>query len=168
MVLALAGAISSLPPNASVATTTALTMGEWREWDFSSRGDERRRRFAPEIIDVEYRPVRQRRRSASAGRYFSSPSPPSPCSYSHGGRSESHYEIARYFVDDLKRFQHFRGRDLNSHMQSLDGYRRMYSVFEPMHKSLANRLLSAAEIIAIVIARRSEEVDRPDPSATKH
>jgi uncharacterized protein YfbU (UPF0304 family) len=71
------------------------------------------------------------------------------------GNNESQFGIALYFVDDLKRFEHFKGRDLNSHFpSSIDGYRNMYRVFEPMRKTLANRSLNADEIASILNARR--------------
>jgi hypothetical protein len=37
-----------------------MTRRRIEPWDFPSRADERRRAFAPEIIDVEYRVIRQR------------------------------------------------------------------------------------------------------------
>jgi hypothetical protein len=37
------------------------------------------------------------------------------------GNNERHYGIATYRVDDMKRFQHFKGRDLNSHSQFVPG-----------------------------------------------
>jgi uncharacterized protein len=71
------------------------------------------------------------------------------------GNHEDHYGIARYFVEDLKRWEHFKGRDLNLHMPSIDGYRRMFRIFEPMRTSvLGNRLLNADEIVQILNARR--------------
>lgn len=70
------------------------------------------------------------------------------------GNNENHFGIARYFVDDLQRFEHFKGRDLNSHMPSIEGYRRMFQVFEPMRATLADRSLNADEIIKIMNARR--------------
>jgi hypothetical protein len=38
--------------------------------------------------------------------------------------------IVHILVDDLKRWQHFAGRDTNSHVQSSDGYRRMLEVYD--------------------------------------
>ena len=68
--------------------------------------------------------------------------------------NEKHYGIAVYIVENLKpSFGHFEGRDLNSHMPSIDGYRNMYRVFEPMRKTLANRSLNADEIANILNAR---------------
>ena len=55
-------------------------------------------------------------------------------------------------IDDLKRFTHFAGRDLNSHMPVIEGYRRMYRVFEPIRATLVGRELRASEIIEVLKA----------------
>lgn len=69
--------------------------------------------------------------------------------------NEKHYGIACYIVENLEHaFEHFEARDLNSHMPSIDGYRKMYRVFEPIRKTLANRSLNADEIGTIMNARR--------------
>jgi uncharacterized protein YfbU (UPF0304 family) len=73
----------------------------------------------------------------------------------HGfdGNNEAHYHIATYMVDDMyHRFQHFKGRDLNSHSPSIDRYLRMYRVFEPLRAKLHSRSLNADELISILNA----------------
>ncbi len=67
--------------------------------------------------------------------------------------NEPHYGIALYLIDDLKRFSHFKGRDLSAHMPSIDAYMRMYDVFEPMRAGLHSRSLNLAELTAILRAR---------------
>jgi uncharacterized protein YfbU (UPF0304 family) len=69
------------------------------------------------------------------------------------GNNEEHYGIARYLVDDMKRFTYFAGRELNSHHQSVPGYLRMYRVFEPLRAKLHDRSLNADELIEILKAR---------------
>jgi uncharacterized protein len=69
------------------------------------------------------------------------------------GNNEEHYGIARYLVEDLKRFSHFADRDLNSHSQVVPGYLRMYRVFEPMRAGLHNRSLNLDELTAILKER---------------
>lgn len=69
------------------------------------------------------------------------------------GNNEDHYGIARYLVDDMKRFKYFAGRDLNSHSQTVPGYLRMYEVFEPIRAKLADRSLTVDELIEILKAR---------------
>ncbi len=69
------------------------------------------------------------------------------------GNNESDYlSIARFMIDDLKRFTHFAGRDLNSHMPVVESYRRMYRVFEPIRVTLVGRELTASEIIELLKA----------------
>lgn len=73
----------------------------------------------------------------------------------HGfdGNNERHFGIALYLVDDLKRFSHFKGRDLNSHAPSIDGYLRMYEVFEPLRAGLHSRSLNLVELTTILKAQ---------------
>ena len=69
------------------------------------------------------------------------------------GNNEPHYHIANYMVNELDNaFDRFKGRDLNSHHPSVDTYRRMYAVFEPLRKNLHNRELNVNEMIAILAA----------------
>lgn len=70
------------------------------------------------------------------------------------GNNEGEYiNAAHFLIDFLDRFPDFKGRDLNSHMPSIDAYRRMHVVFEPMLQSLAGRELSVTEIIEILKAQ---------------
>jgi uncharacterized protein YfbU (UPF0304 family) len=69
-----------------------------------------------------------------------------------GNHESEHLAIARTLVDDLDRFTSL--KIINSHSRTLDGYRRMYAVFEPMKARLGNRSLSADEIIEILKARK--------------
>lgn len=70
-----------------------------------------------------------------------------------GNNETEHLGIARFLIDDLERFSRFKGRDLNSHMQSLDGYRRMLQVFLPMRETLVGVGLADTQIIEILNAR---------------
>jgi uncharacterized protein YfbU (UPF0304 family) len=70
------------------------------------------------------------------------------------GNNENHYGIALYFVEHLKpSFEHFKGRDLNSHMASIDRYRNMYRVFEQMRTTL-DRSPNADQIVEILNGRQ--------------
>jgi uncharacterized protein YfbU (UPF0304 family) len=71
-----------------------------------------------------------------------------------GNNETEHMSIARFFVESMGRWTHFKGRDLNSHYPMLDTYARMYSVFEPMRKVLHGRALNANELIEIINARQ--------------
>lgn len=69
-----------------------------------------------------------------------------------GNGESEHIGVARVLINQLDRFTEFKGRELNSHMRSLDIYRRMLSVFEPLRKNLIGRDLDVGEIIKILQA----------------
>lgn len=60
--------------------------------------------------------------------------------------------IALFLVEDMGRFPCFKGRDLNSHHPSIETYRRMLAVFEPIRKTLDGRGLTADQVIEILKA----------------
>lgn len=72
------------------------------------------------------------------------------------GNNETDYmSVAAFLVEKLDRFTALKGRARqNSHMPTLDGYRRMLKVFEPMRATIAGRELSAGEIAKVLNARR--------------
>lgn len=74
-----------------------------------------------------------------------------------GNNETTHIGAARFLIHDLGRFSRFADRDLNSHAPSIDGYQRMYQVFEPIRRTLANRQLRTDEIIQILQAWRYPE-----------
>lgn len=67
------------------------------------------------------------------------------------GNNETDYmSTASFIVNQLDRFQEFEGRDFNSHCPSIDGYKRMLSVFEEMRKNLYLQVLSPDQLIKIL------------------
>jgi uncharacterized protein YfbU (UPF0304 family) len=62
--------------------------------------------------------------------------------------------IARFLVDDMGRFSRFKGRDMNSHGPSIDVYRRMLAVYEPIRGTLDGKVMTADQVIAILKAKR--------------
>jgi uncharacterized protein len=69
------------------------------------------------------------------------------------GNNEPHFHVANYMIKDMQhRFESFKGRDLNSHHPSVEGYRRMYRIFEPMRAGLHSRGLNLLELTAILKA----------------
>lgn len=53
------------------------------------------------------------------------------------GNNESEYMgTASFIVNELERFEEFKGRSFNSHGPSIDGYRRMLSKFKDIKKNL--------------------------------
>jgi uncharacterized protein YfbU (UPF0304 family) len=70
-----------------------------------------------------------------------------------GNNETEHVGVARFLIDQLDRFTEFKGRGLNAHMPTLEAYRRMLAVFEPIRRTLTGRDLNASEIIEILNAR---------------
>lgn len=70
------------------------------------------------------------------------------------GNNETEYMgTASFLVNDLDRFEEFKGRDFNSHCPSIDSYRRMLSVFKPLLQNLNFQPLSAQNIADILKER---------------
>jgi uncharacterized protein YfbU (UPF0304 family) len=71
------------------------------------------------------------------------------------GNSESTYiSGAHFLIDQLGRFQRFRGRNLNSHTpSSVDRYRAMVEVYYSLRPILEDIVLSAQQIESILSAR---------------
>ena len=69
-----------------------------------------------------------------------------------GNNETQHYSIALFLIHHLDRFEEFKSHDLNSHFPSIEGYRRMWQIFEPMRKTLIGRHLSCSEIIDLLKA----------------
>ena len=70
-----------------------------------------------------------------------------------GNEESEHLAIASFLVDRMNRFRRFKDRDLNSHMSSLDFYRRMRTAFEPMKPYLIGGSLPASRIIELLKAQ---------------
>ena len=71
-----------------------------------------------------------------------------------GNNEGKHIDIALFLVNHLDRYESFKGRDLNAHMPTIDGHRRMRAVFEPMIRTLAHgNELSSSQIIDLLKAK---------------
>ncbi len=70
------------------------------------------------------------------------------------GNNEDNGTIAQYLIDHLERFDHFKGRNMNSHMPSIALYARMFAVFEPMRANIGTGFLAVDQIIQILNAGR--------------
>jgi uncharacterized protein YfbU (UPF0304 family)/Arc/MetJ-type ribon-helix-helix transcriptional regulator len=70
-----------------------------------------------------------------------------------GNNETEHIGIARFMIEKLGRFTRFKARELNSHSPVLEMYGRMYSVFEPIRKTLVGRSLTADELVEIFKSR---------------
>lgn len=71
------------------------------------------------------------------------------------GNNETEYMgTASFLINDLDRFEEFKGRDLNSHAPLTESYRRMLSAFKPIMKKLNFQPLSPQNIAKILNERR--------------
>ena len=67
------------------------------------------------------------------------------------GNNESEYmNIAGFLINDLDRFQDFKGRSLNAHMPTLDMHRRMLAVFKAIRKTLVSGPMSLEQLTAVL------------------
>jgi uncharacterized protein YfbU (UPF0304 family) len=74
-----------------------------------------------------------------------------PKFYGFDGNNETEYmSIARFLVEQLGRFEHFKGRDFNSHMPTVSRYLRMAEAFESIRKGLTGRAMSPDEVIQLL------------------
>ena len=71
-----------------------------------------------------------------------------------GNNETDHMGIARFFIEELGRFDRFKGRSLNSHHPTLDRARAMLRTFEPIRAATGMRgdlpRLTADEIRQII------------------
>ena len=75
----------------------------------------------------------------------------------HGfdGNNETEYMgIARFLVEQLGRFQDFKGRDLNSHSPAVARHMRMASRFQNIRRNLIGREMSPSEMISVLKSER--------------
>lgn len=67
-----------------------------------------------------------------------------------GNNETEHMGTATFLINELNRFEEFKGRYLNSHCPSIDTYRRMLSAFEPMKKRWNFKPLSVEDLTTIL------------------
>lgn len=64
------------------------------------------------------------------------------------GNNESEYlNIASFFVNHMDRFPEFKGRDFNSHVPSMEGYRRMLKVWKGRAWSMGMSVEQMTELL---------------------
>jgi hypothetical protein len=69
------------------------------------------------------------------------------------GNNDEHHGVASFLINDMKRFDEYKDRALNSHTQtSLPAYRRMLEAYnaEMRARPLGSRMLTAESILKIV------------------
>lgn len=70
------------------------------------------------------------------------------------GNNETEYMgTASFLVNELDRFEEFKGRSFNSHFPSIEAYRRMLSVFGPIYRDSGFGQLSPQDIVDILKER---------------
>lgn len=70
------------------------------------------------------------------------------------GNNEGEYlGTALFLVNELERFEEFKGRDFNCHHPSVEIHQRMLAVFEPIRENLGSRSMSVKELAAILNAQ---------------
>lgn len=67
-----------------------------------------------------------------------------------GNNESSQLSIARFLIEQMNRFQRFKGRDLNSHHPTEARYRRMVEIFTAMRANLIGHGLSAGQVITLL------------------
>jgi uncharacterized protein YfbU (UPF0304 family) len=71
-----------------------------------------------------------------------------------GNNESEHFSVASFMVQDLKRFDEFATRDLNSHRPTLQSYRRMLPVYRRL---VGHSRLTPSALVEILNARRHPE-----------
>jgi hypothetical protein len=71
-----------------------------------------------------------------------------------GASEREHRDIAHFFIEKAGKFERFQGRNLDSHMPALEGYRRMLGVFAAMRSSAGEARLGARQIIELANAEK--------------
>ena len=67
-----------------------------------------------------------------------------------GNNETDHMGVASFLVNELDRFEEFKGRDFNSHCPSIDTYNRMLSAYKPIMEKIFFQPLSAQHIVEIL------------------
>jgi uncharacterized protein YfbU (UPF0304 family) len=78
-----------------------------------------------------------------------------------GNHESEHMSVAMFLVNQLDRFQEFKGRNFNCHHRSLDTHRRMLAAFEPLRSSLADSSLSVEQLTKILKGRAHPNPMKP-------
>ncbi|MFZ5517974.1 MAG: YfbU family protein [Candidatus Zhuqueibacterota bacterium] len=67
------------------------------------------------------------------------------------GNNEAEYMgTAMFLVNELDRFQEFKGRSFNSHCPSIETHRRMLDAFRPIRNNLVNGTMSLGQLTKVL------------------
>ena len=67
-----------------------------------------------------------------------------------GNNESSQLGIARFLIEDMDRFEKFKGRDLNAHHPTEARYRQMVKLFAPMRATLIGHGLSVRQVAELL------------------
>jgi uncharacterized protein YfbU (UPF0304 family) len=67
-----------------------------------------------------------------------------------GNNESEHMSTAMFLVNDLDRFDQFKGRSFNCHHSSLNTHRRMLAAFEPIRRQLTIGRLTVEQLVQIL------------------
>lgn len=70
-----------------------------------------------------------------------------------GSNETSHMSIARFYIEDMDRFQRFAGRSLNAHHPTLTGYRAMFAEFDGIRPNVVGRRMTVDEVARVLKQR---------------
>ncbi len=70
-----------------------------------------------------------------------------------GNNESEQLSIYEFLVEKMGLWEEFKGRNKNTHMPTLDGYRRMFETYRPMLDSMTLPELSPEQIAAVLNAR---------------
>ena len=68
-----------------------------------------------------------------------------------GNNETEHMSVAGLMIEKMGRFTHFAGRDMNSHMPSLDAYERMLKAYEPHRRGFSSAAFGVDELAKILL-----------------
>lgn len=71
----------------------------------------------------------------------------------HSDAESKEYAVAKLFVDDMGRFERYKGRDLNSHVPMCEQYKKMHQIFDRIEApSSAYFHLSSSDLLGVLTA----------------
>ncbi len=72
-----------------------------------------------------------------------------------GNGEVEHLSAVRFMIDELSKFDHFKGRELNSHIPLLPRYRAMFKEYRARLSTVVQGHPSPDDLLAILLAQRN-------------
>jgi uncharacterized protein len=64
--------------------------------------------------------------------------------------NNEHVSVAKFYIDQMERFVHFKGRNLNAHMMTLGRHRQMLRKWDAIISEGSMRHMTADQIIHVM------------------